>query len=74
MSARKASDLLIMLRDLEEFRQVMAEMWKLRPQIPQYSPADTADEEQQQMNRIRHSSGMQKGFDSLYVDLMGGKP
>lgn len=74
MSIRKASDLLIMLRDSEEFRQVMHEMLHLRPQIPYYEPAETADEEQQQMNRIRHSSGMQKGFDSLYVALMGGKP
>lgn len=71
---KKASDLLVMLRDSEEFRQVMAEMWNLRPPIQYYEPADTADEEQQQINRIRHSSGMQKGFDHLYIALMGGKP
>lgn len=74
MNQKKVSDLLIMLRESEEFRQVMVDMWSIRPMIPHYEPAETADDEQQQMNKIRHSSGMQKGFDSLYFALMGGKP
>jgi len=70
----KPSQLLVALRQEIEFQQAMGEVRNLRPQIPDYEPAQTADEEQQQMNVIRHSSGMQKGFDLLWTALMGSKP
>ena len=70
----KPSQLLVALQQEPDFRQAMAEVRHLRPQIPDYEPAQTADEEQQQMNVIRHSSGMQKGFDLLWTALMGSKP
>lgn len=68
------SQLLIALRQEQDFQQVMAELRHLRPTIPHYEPSPTADEESQQMNQIRHSSGMQKGFDLLWAALIGSKP
>ena len=67
-------DLLLKLRSTNEFRLIMAEMKKKRPTVASYEPGKTKDEEEAVTNRLKFQSGMQKGFDLLFIALSGEKP
>jgi len=66
-------ELIASLRLLPEFQMVMKELYKARPSVPPYSPSETMEAEEATIRQIKDLSAQQKGFDLLWVLLMGRK-
>lgn len=66
--------LLTQLRESQDFQQIMDEMVKLRPIIPDYMPQQTRDATENLIERVKYSSAHRAGFDLLYQALTGRAP
>ena len=51
----------------------MNELYKARPMVPAYHPSDTREAEEATIRQIKDLSAQQRGFDLLWVLLMGRK-
>lgn len=63
--------LLKVLRESPDFQVIMKGISKGRPVIPDYKPQPTMDETANLMERIKHQSALQQGWDLLYITLVG---
>lgn len=61
------------IRNDPKFKQVMKEFRALRPVVPQYEPQETAEGNQELLERIKFAHGMRKGFDFIYLQFTGEK-
>lgn len=64
-------DLLLKLRESAEFKQIMDELQKNRPVIPDYRPQATREETEYLVEKIKYQSGLRDGFDLLSKLLTG---
>lgn len=64
---------LVELRNDPKFRQVLKEFKEHRPVIPVYEPQSTSEATQELLERIKFETGVQKGFDLIYLLLTGEK-
>lgn len=53
------------------FKEAMKEIKKFRPVVPAYKPAQSREEEDSLIERIKYASGEQSGFDLVYLVLTG---
>ena len=53
------------------FKEAMKEIKKFRPVVPAYKPAQSCEEEDSLIERIKYASGEQSGFDLVYLVLTG---
>lgn len=65
------NDLLAKLRESAEFQQIMDELRKHRPVIPDYRPQATREETEYLVEKIKYQSGLRDGFDLLNRLLTG---
>ena len=63
-------ELLIRLRDMPEFQDIMAATLLYRPVVPQWRP-EGGQEATRLIEEIKYKTGAQAGFDALYVLLTG---
>ncbi len=66
-----ANSLLLAMREDQKFQIVMAELKEHRPSIPKFSPGTTTEANQVLLEKIKHATGQQSGFDLLYSILTG---
>lgn len=64
-------DLLAKLRESAEFKQIMDELQRNRPVIPDYRPQATREETEYLVEKIKYQSGLRDGFDLLSKLLTG---
>lgn len=69
-----ANELIKQLREDVNFQAIMADMLKMRPVIPEYTPQDTMDKTANLMEEIKYKSAKRSGFDLLYRALVGRPP
>lgn len=65
------NDLLLKLRESAEFRQIMDELQKYRPVVPDFRPQKTREETEFLLEKIKYQSGCRDGFDLLHKHLTG---
>lgn len=68
------SDFLEALKSDGNYIAALKEAAAIRPVVPEFSIARTADEQYMIVERIKNATAMRQGFDLLYQHLTGRKP